>query len=292
MRSDSMEIYLDMNVVVDCFQGRDDFVKEKVLRLKKGRVIFPYSPAHIEEVAVILRKQKDQDKADKYVKAHLEYISQLSDGWEYLPSDAGIILKKESPDTCFGRVIDMYDRTIFAENNERYIQCFRDEKSCLEYFNSNGENTGSVEGMPMFAKFREHHGIDKMELANTSPENIFRNENVRRALDAKLMFHSFYADTLPMHEDMVNSHNKIELVVGILLNFLEEIGFRPEPRGRYRSRMHDVTHAIYATRAKYFVTGDQRYLDKVKAVYSLLGIPCRVADKTEFMNNVDKPFQN
>ena len=292
MHSDPIQIYLDMNVIVDCLRGRDDLVKERVIQLRNEGIMFPYSPAHIEEVAVIFKKQKDQEKACQYVAEHLAYISGLSGDWEYLPSDAGIILKKEKPDICFGRVIDMYDWTIWAEQNEQFIQCFRDEKSCLEYFDSIGGDIGSVKGMPMFAEFQKFHGIDKRELANTDPEQVFEQKNIRKALNAKMMMHSHSLDTIPMYKDMVNSHQQIELFVGLLLNFLEEIGYRPEPRGRHRSRMHDVTHAIYATKATYFVTGDSRYRDKAKAVYSFLDIPCRIMSKEEFLSDIETTCQN
>jgi hypothetical protein len=52
---------------------------------------------------------------------------------------------------------------------------------------------------------------------------------------------------------------------------------------KYRSRMHDVTHAIYAGAADVFVTGDKRYRQRVKAAYNFLRIPTKVLSTEEFL---------
>src|SRR5262249_47244053 len=79
------------------------------------------------------------------------------------------------------------------------------------------------------------------------------------------------------------THKTREVVVNLVVAYLEEIGYRADSFDKHRSRMHDVSHAIYAAAADVFVTGDQRYRQRVKAAYHLLGIQTKVMSIDEFM---------
>ena len=287
MYKDSMEkIYLDMNVIVDCLRGKDPLTVSIINKKKSNESIFPYSPAHMEEVAVILKTEKDFHKAKGYIEKHLSYISTLSDNWEYLPSvDNGIILKNEEPNTCFERVIDFYGLTEFAEDNEKFLQCFRDEKSFSEYLGNNWDNWDTDE-LPLFDNIQKKHHIDKKQINNIPPELLFQNANIRSALDAKIVMHGYSFNSLPKYSDIKKKHGEIELLISLLYNFLETIGYRTEKRGKSRSRMHDVTHGIYATSADLFVIGDKRYRKKTMAIYSLLEIPTKVISTDTFRKHM------
>jgi len=82
----------------------------------------------------------------------------------------------------------------------------------------------------------------------------------------------------------------LEHVFEILMNYLEEIRFRPEDVKKSRSRMHDVTHAIYATKADIFVTGDDRFYHKVRVAYNFLGVPTKVLFLDDFLKNSGIPL--
>ena len=276
------EVYLDMNVLVDCIQERDPAVVSKINELASRGAVFPYSPAHMEEVAVILRAEKDRHKAIEYVKKNIEYISELSGDWEYLPSvDSGVRLKQEHPSECLKRVVDHYDVSVFAEQNEQFVQCFRDEASYREYFDINENDEGALEGVPFFSSFQAAHGVDKRRLANLPPSQVFQQENVLSALRAKMQNYTSDGE-VKKYREIKQSHREIESTVSLLLNFLEQIGYRTEERGRYRSRMHDVSHAIYATRSNYLVVGDKKYRENVCAIYDFLEVPSVVLSKEDF----------
>ena len=81
---------------------------------------------------------------------------------------------------------------------------------------------------------------------------------------------------MPKGNDLMGSHRTREIVVTIIMNFLEEIGFRADKFEKYRSHMHDETHAIYAAAADVLVSGDERYRKRVAAAYHFLGIKTRV----------------
>jgi len=75
----------------------------------------------------------------------------------------------------------------------------------------------------------------------------------------------------------------IERAIEIAMNFLEEIRYRPEHIKKSRSRIHDVTHSIYATGCEFLVTHDKRFHHKVKAVYRYFDIPTKVLTLDEFI---------
>ena len=83
------------------------------------------------------------------------------------------------------------------------------------------------------------------------------------------------------------SHAVLEHVFEILMNYLEEVRFRPEEVKKSRSRMHDVTHAIYATKAEIFVTGDDRFYHKIKVAYHYLNVLTKILSLEEFIKQGD-----
>lgn len=74
-------------------------------------------------------------------------------------------------------------------------------------------------------------------------------------------------------------------VVNILLKVLERAGYYADPFDKLRSHLHDVSHAIYAAAADVFVTGDERYAKRVRAVYHFLGLKTRVVLTGDFIRD-------
>ncbi len=67
--------------------------------------------------------------------------------------------------------------------------------------------------------------------------------------------------------------------------FLDLIDYK---KGGYKknvsiSNIHDLTHAIYATVSDIVITGDERLCNRLKAVYSKLGVNTLVYCKKEFI---------
>jgi len=82
---------------------------------------------------------------------------------------------------------------------------------------------------------------------------------------------------------IARSHQLLERTVEMAFNFLEEIRYRPEKVAKSRSRIHDVTHAIYAASADYLVSHDDKFLLKAKVVYSYFGIKTKVVSLDDFI---------
>lgn len=75
---------------------------------------------------------------------------------------------------------------------------------------------------------------------------------------------------------------KIQSNISFLFDILEVVGYYPERKTGFRSRMHDVTHAIYASQADYFIIEDKKFKKKCESVFHFLRIPTRILSYSEF----------
>lgn len=119
MLGSRLQIYVDHNVITALMRGNES-LHETITELKVNRARLFYSPAHIEEVAVIQRESPSAEEADRRIKEHLRFISTLTGNWEYLPcEECPTQVVVESPFTCYRRVIKSYDLTLLAEQFNR-----------------------------------------------------------------------------------------------------------------------------------------------------------------------------
>lgn len=274
-------VYLDMGVIVDSMRSRIAGLDVAINRAKELGYTFAYSPAHMEEVCNILVDHADEEIGADHLMEHTLYIKSLTDDLVFLPGTNGIETKKENPEVCLKRVIDGYDQTLLAEDFERLLQSFRDEKSFKDYFlgNIQPDETGL-----MYRQIRERYGINPDKIRSLPPESLFdkKNECILKAF--KDMTASSWGDfeNFPKYEDLKHSHNKLFTTVDFVFRFFEKIGYYSERANKYRSRMHDVSHAIYSTTADIIVTGDTNFRYKIRAAFSFLGVPTRIFDQEEF----------
>jgi len=93
-------------------------------------------------------------------------------------------------------------------------------------------------------------------------------------------------DSLLKGEDLMSFHYMKEEVFDIFLKVLEKIGYSQEKNNKeptLRNFTHDITHAIYGSSSNYFVTEDQRFGKKLKAIFHFLEIPCEVIGANELL---------
>ena len=68
-----------------------------------------------------------------------------------------------------------------------------------------------------------------------------------------------------------NSFHDLEFTIQELFRVLNFCGYKGERKeNTHTSRIHDVTHAIYATKSNYLISADSKFVDKCKAVYYYL----------------------
>lgn len=230
-------------------------VKQKIDSLN-NQYEYVYSPAYLEEVANI-RDNEEQ------IKTHIQKMRELFYDREYLPTkDRGIIKTRENPWDCFERVNSWMALTKMAEKL----------------------NLGFFSHQPLFDTIRENAGIQTIEINNIEPEVFFQNDKIRSILEPFPEYSDFYLndDRSSLWNSINGNFTFIQRNVSKLFDLLEAIGYYPEKEKTYTSRMHDVTHAIYATQADYFVTCDTKFYKKCKAVYSFLGVPTSVIKYSSF----------
>ena len=261
------KIYLDYNLFAYYFDKSNGIFCER-FDLLKYFCVFPYSPAHLEEIAVpVMKEHKSGNPLDSVIKMasdKLNNISLMTKNIELLPRDGqSTILKKEMPVECLRRVIEYYDL------NE---QVERDEENFLKRCKDNdlsGDIANKVSNLPEdFLKTTEF------------------GENLKDKLEFDVLF-GFEAKKAKIKElrwpFIGRTHQLLERTLELSFNFLEEIRFKPEKVSKSRSRMHDVSHAIYATSTDYFVSNDPRLIAKTKVVYNYFGIKTKAITLDEFM---------
>ncbi|MDR0776812.1 MAG: hypothetical protein LBE81_09275 [Azonexus sp.] len=220
----------------------------------------------MEEIATALANPSSMELIDQLISTFqkLDSIARISRNFELLPAVSGpVILKEEHPLECFRRVVMHYDKNPIIEENERQ----------------------------MLASFKENDQGGKLasKMSNL-PEDFLLDSEHGRNLKLKLHFNSDLPFICKAHgvKDLtwneISGHFPvIERAVELAMNFLEQVRYRPEHISKSRSRMHDVTHCIYASACQQFVTNDKRLYDKAKAVYRYFGVPTRVLMLEEFI---------
>lgn len=254
-------IYFDYNIFVNYLEDDDKKVFD-YLNNEKENYTFVYSPAYLEEVANITG---DSERINHYIDG----ISQLFNDQEFLPTiDKGIILYKEKPRDCYKRVINGIVLTDFAE---KLNNSFLNQKN-------------------YFDKLKMEMDIRTVEINNIEPESIFMDSRIREFVESTSQLGDLYyvdhIEKLKIWNVIKNNHNKIQDYISYLFDILEVVGYHPEKSKdavkKFRSRMHDVSHAIYGSQADYFVIEDKKFRIKCKAVYSFLGISTQILSYLEF----------
>lgn len=298
------KIYLEYNMILALLKKEDVFFSEKVDSLirRDKKYVFPYSPAHIEEVATIYQDCKDKNKAKEYVKEHLNFISVISDNLEFLPNDffskkPRII--KEHPCGCMQRVINMYNLTLFAQKNEEFLMSCRTRKEYEAFIKQNPEFSNFVDGKITNDEFQEMAKINKTSLCEIAPLDIFNSSKLQMIVNKKLKLSNRYGgykslkgilsiNDIPRYATIKDDHPAKEEIINFLIKSLHSAGYHSEHKNKSRSFMHDISHAIYASKADFLVNDDNASRQKVKAVYAFLNIPCIVLSKQEF---IEQNFQ-
>lgn len=268
-----------MNIFED-YHTRDSVFKKELKSIDTTQNSFFYSPAHMEELAVILRKEPNEELALQYIWDKLVTISEVTNNLEFLPSNTSIIMKKEHPTICFKRVIDHYEATLIAEENEAFVFSSRNQESLNEYYEED------VQGIDTFSMIQTRFAINKRALNNIAPNKLFSTPEVMMAFDALMTDFGYTLKTLEKWNVINNNYSYLTSIISLLYNFLEKIGYKSEKKTKLRSRMHDVSHGIYATASDILVTRDERFYKKTKAIYCLLEIPTMVYNKDEFTTYV------
>lgn len=319
MKRDKL-IYLDSNIYFAIANEESisvDLRKEIEKRYDQG-FIFPHSPAHAEEIVSWVTSKgteiaaKVAETIEKYSsmtglkpgditkEEAIDIINQIPDRHDTSsirkklldiisnnnPSlvDKRTKIVNEDIQECITRVVTHINANQFAEENQIYFMGRRNENSIRENFDKIGKE---INEEVTFESMRANLKIKIEEISQIDPEKIFFDERVKSFIE-KYKKHEFDKIKNNTDKQEVLTHSQIEESVNILMDTLESVGYKQEKKnstGRLISRMHDITHAIYASATTSFVTSDIRLRERTKAVYHYLNIKTEVIDSTDFIRN-------
>lgn len=271
-----MKFYLDHNIYI--YSLNDESIEQAVQILKTHSVQFLYSPAHIEEIYTALVKEKSNYQENK--QKLFKQISKFTDNLECLPSETGIIIKEEKPEECFMRVAGVDTTQRIEDDGKKKYQVDK------EYYKQlcNQEKYYQSISTLSYDKIWEHKAIISYinKLNKEMPEHIKKHNRSKDTIKAEL---SGVDKRLPedlqirhgMYDELKNSHKKLEFVMEVLFRVLNMNGYNADKKeGTTISAIHDVTHAIYATKTDKLFSVDKKFVNKCKAVYYFLGIETQV----------------
>lgn len=245
--------YLDQQMIIyHAFAGP---VREAVAALSATGATFPFSPAHVEEIAKAHAVGGGPPLAEQ-----MDNVADISRGIAIMPAVAGpAVVRSEDPWACLSRVQDDggRDRTEWAIVWER--------ARMLSYV--------SEEDRADFEKTRDKVRQCRWQEVFSEPIILEHVGYMARCLGFRMRLETF---------------QERERTLATLFDVLNGFGFRAELNAkRVKNRVHDVSHAIYASYADVFVTRDRDLREQSKAVFQLCGIKVEILDYDEFIARAD-----
>lgn len=278
------EIYLDHNVIVDALEERRGSSLSAFDVPKREKCIFPFSPFHLEEVAMILQSDASNEQKGIHIYAHLDAITLISESWEYVPGNEGPIqLIREHPlKSLNNRVLNDYSITDECIGVEEFHDSMRSQKHFEAYASKIGiEPKGLV---PTRDRLRADHGIDEKGISHLEASEVLFDRNVSDLMLQKMQNYDLSIESLPKGAALRQNHDLTRRTVDCLMRVLNDIGYYADKPGRHRSYMFDVGHTIYATRASTFVVGDERLFKRASAIYHFLDAETKILSPTDFLS--------
>ncbi|WP_079882874.1 hypothetical protein [Vibrio parahaemolyticus] len=251
-------IYFDYNVISYLRTNEFEDLSRKFSDIKDSKVIH-FSPAHLEEIAVSAIRDK---VSNDIVSAELNFLTEIAKNNALRPVTRKKLAKySEYPIDCYKRVLQGYKGNDLAEAIDKQV------------IDDAHDNPA---GQP-----REQNNVEPEEVLNKFVVkemlafSLFRQNYIKREQMVDVFSWSF--------DDIKNDFDIFEAYTNLASNYMEKIGYNREKRKKSRSRLHDVSHIIYAAYTDVFVCGDKKLRNKAKAIYSSLNIRTQVMSVDEFV---------
>lgn len=318
-----MEVYLDTNIYWSIANREKDheYTLAKINNLFRNGNIFPHAPPHAEEISarfiskrdvattlrtynlikkfnnclgylpgypnlaetqeIIRQFGKHPGLADA-IKIHESNLLRITLG-EITEDDFPTKLVKEDFGDCLKRVDKYLNLTDEAKRNEIYHLGRRDQKNLKLNFEEIQKET---DGVSTFLEIQKKYNLGPRRLSRLTPEEIIEDKHFQDYLQLNFSKAGMCLNSIPTGSDLMRSHHKKETLIQRILDCMEEAGYNQEEKNHTASltgRMHDVSHAIYASRSEYLITNDRRFSKKARAAYMILKIPTKVLNTEEFL---------
>ena len=293
-------IYPDFNIFESWRRGEQKtYQLDEHIKQMKGQIY--YSPAHIEDIAVTSQRDK-LDEYEERVQEKLEFISEktynrcilpyLSNG--YLERRYPInkkfgqpFLTKEHPNECYSRVVDNYKNNDYAESNNRTQM--ESNSSIKNNISSHKQILDEIDNRETRNKLFDHwvFSCKYQRVVSNGITSVIHSCHIDKIYEEiKLIkcFNNIYGEGIPScgniyREDILDKNFEefrkdfklIEIMIEDLFNIIESKGFYREKIGKARSRLHDVSHAIYGSYFDFFITADKNFAHKASVIYKSIG---------------------
>lgn len=245
----------------------EPLLEELVRSIDRTKFQLIYSPAHIEEMAV--STERNNHPIEK-TKEKLDFLSKLTNNIEILPfrrnevriiEDLGAYICEEHPEICYARVSENYKNNDLAEKTQEELLNKIEEKNT--YGNDPNKMNNIDYKVVLSEPIYDLQIKEEIFMLLLSLRKYNKNE-IRELIGVNQNIQEF---TFP---SIKKDYTVIETIMEVVFNKLEEIRYHPEKTKKFRSRLHDVTHAIYAAYCDYFITEDSKLFYKTKAAYAYL----------------------
>lgn len=267
-------IYLDTNIIIDLQNNRNKDIQTTIDELDRSKHKLVFSPAHIEEIAGIVKHHNQpQERADN----KLVFLKELTQCHCLLPFPNntlklvrrnGINMYLEDPFDTYSRVIEQFDRNIIAEQHQKE-KLLRGEFRSDNSVSNLSVNKLLNEYKPRLLKAaKSHHKQMKKD-------PVLKEYVPKGSLTEKMLKFRSSKSYFPV----------FEMIVEMCMEYLEYSRFYPDKSKKHISSLHDTTHAIYGAYTDVFVTNDDNFAQKIKGVYDWLGVQTKVVKRSEFIEN-------
>lgn len=271
-----MKFYLDHNIYL--YSLDNESICQAVEKLKADSVEFLYSPAHIEEIysAYI----KDEEQYQEKVQKIFAQISKFTNNMECFPSNNEIIIKEEKPTECYKRVSGI-DTTKRIESDGKYNHQLN--KTYYKELCKKDRHFQSISLLKPNEIWECEEIIRVLNRLNKNMSKVIKKHNcscetfflrlvgIDKSLPENLQIYR------GMYSELEKSHKVLEYVVEQLFILLNMVGYNADKKEKTNiSGIHDISHAIYATKADKLFSTDKKFVNKCKAIYYFLGIETEV----------------
>lgn len=319
------KIYLDTNVYLSIANREPgyEYTLAKAKNLSQSGHLFPHAPPHAEELSArflsgrdipatfraynlvnrfnngfglapgycnieeteeVIRSFSGHPELEEAMNVHLSVLERLRAG-KISEMQFATLLLKEDLGACMSRVDRYLDLTDVAKRNELFHFGRRDPKNLQANFEKIQRPASSI---TTFIEIQKKFNLGPRRLSRIPPEEIFDDKCFSDFIKMRFSEAGMDLNSIPTGISLVKSHHKKETIITKILNCMEEAGYNQEEKNHAASltgRMHDVTHAIYATAADFLVTNDKRFTKKVHATYLRLGMPTKIFCIDEFVKH-------
>lgn len=243
-----------------------------------------YSPAHIEELAVPVQRS---GLPESIVMDEMRLLSGLTKNYEVLPSKRrglrevrsegrfGAFICKENPKQCYKRVTKDYEHLNgIAEGGQKSFSVDANQ-------NAGGRVPGTVNRLDPQSILQQ--ASMKFSILLEYRE-IFHGGHMYVAMHTGIESQSPFIEVLDPEgciEMLKGNHDATQAMIESVIKCLIRERYYPDPVKKYRSEMHDITHAIYASYFDLYVIEDARSRERCKAAYEFLGVKTRVLSPAE-----------